>query len=285
MTRAKGRTASLYVVAAAALLVSPALWAQSDFLNPMSSTPPGGWKEPAAAGVPQLEGVTITQKLDSRVDLDLEFTDSTGERVRLGDLFADKPVVLSLVYFDCPMLCTLELNGLLKAMRAMEQSAGEDFQVITLSFDPRDTPEMAAEKKQQYLNQYLQASFYDRERIEQGWRFLVGDEDAIRAVADAVGFSYRFDEAKGMYRHASGIMTLTPDGRVSRYQFGVEYSARDLKFSLIEASDFKIGSPVDAVMLYCFHYDPSTGKYGLVIMNALRVGGGLTLLVLADLSA
>lgn len=268
------------IALAAALLVPAWAPAQSDFLNPMSATPPGGWKEPAAKGVKELEGVGITQRLDSRLDLDLEFVDSTGETVRLGDLFGDEPVVLSLVYYDCPMLCTLELNGLLKAMRAMEMTAGEDFQVVTLSFDPRETPDLAARKKQDYLDKYVQAGFYDRERIEEGWRFLVGEEENIRAVADAVGFSFRFDESKGLYRHASGIMTLTPDGRVSRYQMGVEYSARDLKFALIEASDYKIGNPVDAVMLYCFHYDPTTGKYGLVVMNALRLGGGLTLLVL-----
>lgn len=254
--------------------------AQTDFLNPMRSTPPGGWRDPAGAGVPQLEGVGITQKLDNQVDLDLEFVDSTGKTVRLGDLFGDQPVVLSLVYYDCPMLCTLELNGLLKAMRAMEMSAGDGYRVVTLSFDPRETPELAARKKDEYLSKYLQTGFYDREQVEDAWTFLVGEEENIRSVADAVGFAYRFDEAKGLYRHASGIMTLTPDGRVSRYQIGVEYSARDLKFALIEASDFQIGSPVDAVMLYCFHYDPTTGKYGLVIMNALRVGGALTLLLL-----
>jgi protein SCO1/2 len=218
--------------------------------------------------------------LESQVDLDLEFTESTGERVRFGDLLDGRPTVLALVYYDCPMLCTLELNGLLKAMRAIDISAGDDYRVVTVSFDPREGPELAAQKKEQYVQQYVHAGFYDREKLEQGWRFLVGDQEAIEKLAAAVGFRYRFDEAAGLYRHASGIVTLTPGGKVSRYQMGVEYSARDLKFALIDASENKIGSPIDAVMLYCFHYDPTTGKYGLVVMNALRVMGALTLLLL-----
>ena len=276
--------ARIYLLLSAAMLLtlvlSPALSAQSQYLNPARSQAPGDWQNPAGAGVADLEGIAITQRLDSEVDLDLEFTDSNGERVRLGELFRGKPVVLSLVYYDCPMLCTLELNGLLKAMRALEATAGEDYHVITVSFDPRETPEMAAKKKEQYIKQYVHMGFFDRQKIEDAWTFLVGEQEQIARLTEQVGFAYRFDEARGVYRHASGIMTLTPDGRVSRYQFGVEYSARDLKFALIEASNFKIGSPVDAVMLYCFHYDPVTGKYGLVILNALRIGGALTLLLL-----
>ncbi len=277
----------LKLVLFALLCASPAVLAQavlaqsvSPYLNPAASQVPGQWRNPAGAGVNELEGVGITQRLDNQVDLNLTFTDSTGESVRLDDLFRGKPVVLNLVYYDCPMLCTLELNGLLKAMRVMKMTAGEDFHVVTVSFDPRDTPELAAKKKAEYVKKYVHMGLFDREQIEEAWSFLVGEEDQIAALAEAVGFGYRFDETSGLYRHASGIMTLTPDGRVSRYQMGVEYSARDLRFAVIEASDFKIGSPVDAIMLYCFHYDPTTGKYGLVVMNALRLGGGLTLLLL-----
>jgi protein SCO1/2 len=258
----------------------PAAFGQSQYFNPARSQAPGEWRNPANVSVADLEGVGIAQKLDSRIDLDLEFTDSNGETVVLRELFRGKPVVLSLVYFECPMLCTLELNGLLKAMRAMDLSAGKDYDVISLSFNPRETPELAARKKDEYMRQYTHAGFYDRERLEDGWRFLTGKEENIRALAEAVGFGYRYDEERQQYRHASGIMTLTPQGKVARYQFGVEYSPRDLKFALMEAAEERIGSPVDAVMLYCFHYDPASGKYGFVIMNAMRLAGGATLLAL-----
>jgi protein SCO1/2 len=270
----KTRTAAI----GAALLLLPGLYAQSQFFNPARSQAPGEWQNPAGARVAELEGVAIDQKLNSQIDLDLEFVDSSGETVVLRELFRGKPVVLSLVYFECPMLCTLELNGLMKAMRAMELSAGKDYDVISVSFDPRETSELAARKKDEYMRQYTHAGFYDRERLEEGWRFLTGTEENIRALADAVGFRYRFDEKVNQYRHGSGIIMLTPQGKVSRYQFGVEYSPRDLKFALMEASEEKIGSPVDAVILYCFHYDPTTGKYGFVVMNALRLAGAATLL-------
>ena len=254
--------------------------AQSGFLNPAAGEPPGNWENPAGAPVLELKGVSFDQLLDNQIDPDLEFTDSTGATVRLSELFGEVPTVLSLVYYDCPMLCTLELNGLVKAMRAMNLDAGLEYRVITVSFDPRETPEMAAEKKDVYLRNYVHAGFYDREKLEDGWKFLVGDEANVKALTEAVGFQYRFDEDSGLYRHASGIVSLTPGGRVSRYQFGVEYSARDLKLALLEASEGRIGDLADAVMLYCFHYDPSSGKYGLVIMNVLRLGAGLTVALL-----
>lgn len=264
----------------AALFPSPAAFAQSQFFNPARSQAPGDYQNPASIDPSELDGVGIDQKLDSRIDLDLEFIDASGETVVLRELFRGKPVVLSLVYYECPMLCTLELNGLLKAMRAMDLSAGEDYDVISLSFDPREGTELAARKKDEYLKQYTHAGFYDRERLEDGWRFLTGTEENIQALAAAVGFGYRYDEEKDLYRHGSGIITLTPQGKVSRYQFGVEYSPRDLKFALMDAAEEKIGSPIDAVMLYCFHYDPVSGKYGFVVMNALRLAGAATLLLL-----
>jgi len=272
------RTTTRIATLAAALFLPLAVAAQT---LPSPQGPREAYKDPAAKAPNDLQGVTYEQKLDSPVDLSLEFTDSSGEQVRLGDYFKDgKPVILALVYYDCPMLCTLELNGLLKAMRAIDLDAGVDYQVVTVSFDPGEGPDEATEKKDLYLRTYVQAGFYDRERLEEGWKFLTGEQEAISALADQVGFRYRYDEARDLFRHASGIVTLTPEGRTSRYQFGVEYSARDLKFALMEASDNKIGSPADAVMLYCFHYDPTTGKYGFAILNALRIGGAATLLLL-----
>jgi protein SCO1 len=230
---------------------------------------------PASIAPPELEGVGFEQRLDEQVDFELTFRDSTGDEIRLGELFGEKPAVLALAYYECPMLCTLELNGVLRALRAMRESDGEEFNVVTVSFDPGEGPELAAEKKKHYLEQYRRVSG------ESGWRFLTGSEESIRSLADAVGFRYRYDEETDLYRHASGIVVLTPGGRVSRYFFGVEYSARDLRWGLIEASEGRIGDVVDAAMLYCFHYDPTTGKYGVVVMNALRLGGGLTVLALA----
>lgn len=222
-----------------------------------------------------LEEVGFDQNLGEQIDLDLEFTDSTGKKVRIGDYFGDKPVILSFVYYECPMLCTMELNGLIKALRVITRfQPGEDFEVVTVSFDPGETSEMAAEKKKGYLDTYR------REGAEDAWHFLVGEESQIRTLADAVGFRYSYDEETDLYRHASGIVTLTPDGRTSRYQFGVEYSGRDLQFALIDASENSIGSLADAAMLYCFHYDPSTGKYGFIVLRAVRIGGALTVLLL-----
>lgn len=232
--------------------------------------------KPAGAMPPGLENVGFDQNLGQQIDLNLEFTDSTGKRVRLGDYFGEKPVVLSLVYYECPMLCTMELNGLVKALRVITRfQPGQDFELVTVSFDPGETPELAAKKKEEYLG------VYRREGAEDGWHFLVGEESQIKGLADAVGFRYQYDAATDLYQHASGIVVLTPDGRASRYQFGVEYSARDLQFSLVEASENSIGTLADAAMLYCFHYDPATGKYGLVIMNTVRVFSALTVLLLA----
>ncbi len=234
-----------------------------------------GAQTPASELPAGLENVGFDQNLGRQVDLNLEFTDSTGKKVRLADYFGDKPVVLSLVYYECPMLCTMELNGLVKALRVISRfQPGKDFELVTVSFDPGETPELAAKKKEEYLG------VYRHEGAEDAWHFLVGEESQIQALADAVGFRYEYDKDTDLYRHASGIVTLTPDGRASRYQFGVEYSARDLQFALVEASDNGIGSLADAAMLYCFHYDPATGKYGLVIMNTVRVFAALTVLLL-----
>lgn len=222
-----------------------------------------------------LADIGIEQRLNEQLPLDLMFKDSEGREVRLGDYFRDRPVVLSLVYYECPMLCTMILNGLLKCVNVLEFDIGNEFEIVTVSFDPTETPAMAAQKKASYLTQY------DREGAEAGWHFLTGTEENIKTLTQAAGFNYKYDADRKQYVHASGIMVATPDGKLSRYAYGIEYSPRDLKLSLIEASAHKIGSPVDAVLLYCFHYDPTTGKYGLVIMNVVRLIGTATVVLLA----
>ena len=219
-----------------------------------------------------LENVGLDQKLGSQVPLDLEFLDADGRKVTLGQFFGEKPVVLTLVYYECPMLCTLILNGTVRALRAMDFSAGEEFNVVTVSINPEETPALATTKKTQYLETYR------RDGAENGWYFLTGTEDKIRPLADAVGFRYAYDPESGEYVHASGIMVLTPEGKVARYFYGVEYSPRDIRLGLVEASSNQIGSPVDQVLLFCYHYNPLTGKYTIAILSILRVAGVLTIL-------
>ena len=202
--------------------------------------------------------------MDSQVPLDLHFRDESGKQVRLGDFFGQKPVVLSLVYYECPMLCTLVLNGMVTSFKVLSFDVGKEFEVVTVSFNPREKPPLAAAKKQAYLKRY------GRPNAEKGWHFLTGDQDQITKLADAVGFRYTYDPKTEQYAHASTIIVLTPKGHVARYYYGIEYAPRDLRLGLIEASANKIGSPVDQVLLYCYHYDPLTGKYGLVIRNVLE---------------
>lgn len=222
-----------------------------------------------------LKNVGLDQKLGSQVPLNLNFLDESGAPVTLGDYFGEKPVILTLVYYECPMLCTYILNGTLRAMRAMEFSAGNEFDVVTVSINPDETPELAMSKKVEYLENY------QRESGQKGWHFLTGTEDQIKTLADAVGFRYTYDPASGEYVHASGIMVLTPDGQVARYFYGVEYSPRDLRLGLVEASNNEIGSPTDQVLLFCYQYNPLTGKYSFAILSILRVAGALTLIGIA----
>lgn len=230
----------------------------------------------AQQGLPsQLRNVGIDQRLNEQVPLDLTFYDETGKQVRLSDYFGRKPVVLSLVYYDCPMLCTMILNGMLRSMRAIKLNVNEHFEVVTVSFDPREKPDLAAAKKAEYVKKYR------RRGAAEGWHFLTGKEPSIRRLAQAVGFRYAYDPKTGQYAHASGIMILTPGGKLARYLYGIEYDARDLRLALVEASAGKIGTPVDQVLLYCFHYDPATGKYSLLIMKVIRVAGTATVLALA----
>lgn len=221
-----------------------------------------------------LKKIGIDQRLGEQAPLDLEFYDEAGNTVQLQQYFGEKPVILALVYYNCPMLCNLVLNGLTKNLKPLSFSAGEEFDIISLSFDHRETHALAAEKKKNYIKDY------DRPGAASGWHFLTGDSANIARLAAAVGFRYQFDPVTREYAHAGGIMVLTPQGKLARYFYGVDYPSRDLRLSLVEASENKIGSPVDQLLLYCYHYDPRTGKYGLVIMNVLRLAGIATVLVL-----
>jgi protein SCO1/2 len=221
-----------------------------------------------------LEQVGFTQNLNAQVPLNLPFRNEKGDIVPLSTYFGKKPVLLNLVYFQCPMLCTEVLNGTVRTLRAMPLKIGKDFNVVTVSFDARESPKMAAMKKALYIDRYGHAG------AETGWAFLTGTEPSIKALADAVGFHFAYDPELDQFAHASGIMILTPEGRVSHYFFGVEYPVQDVRLSLDEASNGKIGSPVDQLLLYCYHYDPTTGRYGLVIMRVVRIAGLATLLLL-----
>ena len=218
-----------------------------------------------------LEKVGFTQNLDTQVPLNLPFRNEKGEIVPLSTYFGQKPVLLNLVYFQCPMLCTEVLNGTVRTLRMMPLKIGEDFNVVTVSFDPRETPKLAAMKKAMYLDRY------GKPGAESGWAFLTGSEASIKGLADAVGFHFAYDKEIDQFAHASGIILLTPEGRVARYFYGVEYPVQDVRLSLVEASHGKIGSPVDQLLLYCYHYDPTTGRYGLLIMRVIRIAGLTTL--------
>jgi protein SCO1 len=233
--------------------------------------------QPAGVRPPVLKDVGIDQLLNNQVPLDLEFRDESGRTVKLAEYFNDKPVVLSLVYYNCPRLCTQVLNGLLGAMKTLPMTPGKEFVNLSVSFDPRETPQLAAAKKAEYLNRY------DRPGAEAGWHFLTGDETAIQALTKAVGFRYLWDPVTKQYAHAGGIMVLTPQGKVSRYFYGIEYAPRDLRFGVIDASAGKVGSLADQVILYCYMYDPDRGTYGLVVMRLLRIFGGLTVVTLLTL--
>jgi protein SCO1/2 len=222
-----------------------------------------------------LSKVTFEQRLNEQLPLDLPFKDATGRDVRLGDYFGRKPIVLTFVYYECPMLCTEVLNGLESALRVINETIGREFDVITVSFDPKETPVLAAGKKKAYLERYR------RPEAAQGWHFLTGGKDSIDALTRAAGFNFAWDEASHQFAHASGIVIATPAGKLSRYFFGVDYSPRDVKFALIESSTEKIGTLAERLLLYCYHYDPAQGNYGFAAMRAVRIGGGVTLLALA----
>jgi protein SCO1 len=227
---------------------------------------------------PNLKDVGFDQRLNEQVPLDLAFVDESGRPIRLGDYFKGKPVVLICAYYKCPMLCTLVLNGTARGLSKVPFDIGADYQVVTVSIDPRETPDLAAAKKKSYLTRY------DRPGAEEGWHFLTGKQDAIDKLTQAVGFRYVYDPKEDMFNHAAGITVLTPTGKISRYLFGVDFSPRDLRLALVEASANKIGSPADQVLLYCFHYDPATGKYALAIARFIQTGGVLIIAMVASVA-
>ncbi|HEV2904083.1 MAG TPA: SCO family protein [Pyrinomonadaceae bacterium] len=219
---------------------------------------------------PVLKEVGIDQRLNEQVPLDAVFKDDQGREVRLGEYFKGKPVVLALVYYSCPRLCNQILIGTLSSVRQVSFNAGEDYQIVAISFDSRETPQLAAAKKQTYVKAY------NRTSGNAGWHFLTGDDANIKRVTDAVGFRYKWDEKTNQFAHASGIFVTTPEGKLARYFYGIEYPHHWVRLALVEASQNHIGTPVDTLMLYCYHYDPATGKYGASVMNGMKVAGVIT---------
>ena len=247
------------------LAFSAASWAQG-----MNS---GGIMAPSAnVRPPGLKNVAIEQKLNEQVPLDTVFRDESGKQVKLGDYFGKKPVILSLVYYRCPMLCSELLAGLEGSLKALTFDVGKEFDVLTVSFDPKDTPEDATEKKASVLKHYKRAGAAD------GWHFLTGSQESITALTQAVGFSYDYDPKSGQFAHSTAIMVLTPEGKIAQYYYGVEFPPRDVRLGLIQASQNKIGTLADQVLLYCYHYDPQTGRYDAMINRILQLAGGLTVI-------
>jgi protein SCO1/2 len=232
---------------------------------------------PANVRPPGLRNVGIQQNLNQQIPADLMFQDDLGRQVRLGDYFGKKPVILNLVYYNCPMLCGEVLSGLENSLRMMKFDVGKEFDVITVSFDPTETPEMAAKKKAEFLHRYKRAG------AEQGWHFLVGPKESVDALTKAAGFQYQYDEKTKQFAHVAAILILTPEGKIAQYYYGIEYPPKDLRLGLVEAGAGKIGNVVDALLLYCYHYDPEQGKYSATIFRILRLGGVATMLFLGTL--
>ncbi|MCM3876134.1 MAG: SCO family protein [Thermoanaerobaculia bacterium] len=263
---------SLPVAAVLALLLGSAL--------PISAT---GKTDPhlpeAPLPPPPVKDVGLDQKLGESIPLDLVFRDEAGKSVRLSQYFGKRPVVLSLVYFNCPMLCGMTTDGLVRSVRALRFEPGTDYEILSISFDPKETPEVASEKKRTVMAQY------GRESGPGGWHFLTGDAASVAALTSAVGFRYVWDAEQKQFAHATGVTVLTPQGRIARYFFGIEYPAKDLRLALIEASEEKIGNVVDQLLLLCFHYDPKAGRYTATVRNLVRGGAALTLVLLAGFVA
>lgn len=222
-----------------------------------------------------LRQVKFDQNLDGQVPLEIALFDEEGRAVRLGDYFGKKPVILTLVYYNCPMLCTEVLNALVRSLKIIPYSAGDQFDIVTVSIHPRETPALATAKKSAYLKRYARVG------AGRGWHFLTGPENSIKRLSEAVGFHYVYDAKSDQFAHPSGIVVLTPKGRIARYFYGIDYPSRDLQLGLVEASQGKIGSFVDQILLICYHYDPVTGQYTFAIMNIIRTLGVATVLSLA----
>ena len=246
--------------------------ASAQFTAPLSVPPPG----PAASQrIPILNDVSIDQKLNSHVPAGVALVDEQGRDVKLGDFFGKRPVLLVLAYYECPMLCSEVLSAMVGSIETLSFNPGRDFEVVVVSFNPGDTPAQAAEKKRTYLKRY------GRVGTEDGFHFLTGRQESITQLTEAVGFHYAFDKSIGQYAHPAVLHVLTADGRLSRYLYGIDFPPRDLRLALVEAADGKIGTKVDQFLLYCYHYDPQTGKYGFAILNAVRLGGLLTVALMA----
>ena len=258
-------------------LLTAALIAMAVSTSSAQSNVPGVNPAPSAPSsqTPSvLADVRFDQRLNEPLPLETRFKDEEGRDVALGDYFGTRPVVLAFVYYECPMLCTQVLNGLTTSLMVLTETVGREFDVVAISFDARETPALANGKKKSNLDRYK------RPESAHGWHFLTGDEAAVRAVTDAAGFKFVWDERTHQFAHPSGIIVATPEGKLSRYFFGIEYAPRDVKFALIESSAGRIGNAIDQLLLYCYHYDPTTGSYGFVAMGAVRVGGALTVLAL-----
>jgi protein SCO1/2 len=254
---------------AALLLLSVSAWGQGMTKGIMS--PPSNVRPPG------LKNVGFEQHLDQRIPPDLSFRDETGKAVHLADYFGKRPLILNLVYYQCPMLCGEVLSGLTKSLKILKFDVGKQFDVLTVSFDPRETPELAGAKKAQVLK------MYGRPGAEAGWHFLTGEQPSIEALTNAAGFQYQFDPKTGQFAHATAIMVLTPEGKIAQYYYGVEYAPKDLRLGLVQAADNKIGNVVDQVLLYCYHYDPATGKYGAIVTRVLRLSALATVLILGTM--
>jgi protein SCO1/2 len=252
-------------------ILGAALLAASAFGQGMTR---GIMSPPSNMRPPGLKNVGIEQHLDDQIPPDLTFRDEAGKSVRLGDYFGKKPLILNLVYYQCPMLCGEVLSGLESALRVLKFDVGKEFDVLTVSFDPKETPEMAAAKKAEMLKRYSRAG------AAEGWHFLTGPQSSIDALTKAAGFDYEYDPKTGQFAHATAIMVLTPDGKIAQYYYGVEFAPKDLRLGLVQASQNKIGSVVDEVLLYCYHYNPDTGKYSAIISRILKIAAGATIFML-----
>jgi protein SCO1/2 len=261
---------SKWLSLATILLLAASAWGQGMTRGIMS--PPSNVRPPG------LQNVGIEQHLEEQIP-NLTFRDETGRAVRLGDYFGKRPMILNLVYYQCPMLCGEVLSGLESALRVLKFDVGKEFDVLTVSFDPHETSEMASAKKAEYLKRY------GRSGAAAGWHFLTGPQESIDALTTAAGFQYQYDARTGQFAHATALMVLTPEGKIAQYFYGVEYAPKDLRLALVQASENKIGTVVDQVLLYCYHYDPATGKYGAIISRVLQISAAATILVLSILIA
>ena len=268
MMSSRLKTRNLIASLSLLLFAAPCAWTQAAPKGELGQSVPN--QKPAI-----LQNVGIDQHLNQQIPLDLNFIDENGQTVKLGQYFGQKPVIITMVYFTCPMLCSQVLSGLTYTLNGMPSfNVGREFNIVTVSFDPRDTSQAAIENKERYLKRYR------RPGSDQGWHFLVGKKDQIDALAQALGFRYTWDPENEQFAHASGIMLLTPDGHIAQYYYGIEYDPRFVHLGLVEASKGKIGSFVDQILLYCYHYDPRQGRYGAAIFNILRISALATVLAL-----